>query len=535
MTVRRIVILGGGFGGVFAAKHLHRRAGSDVHVELISQNNFFVFQPLLSEVAGGSIQPADAVSPLRSFLPGVAVRVAEVRKVDFAAKTVHVTSGRGDEITAVPYDQLVIAVGQIVDLSRTPGLAERALIMKDVLDAFRIRNHVLQCLEDADAVTDSVRKSRLLTFVVVGGGFTGVEVIGEVQELIRKSLKYYPNLRPAEIRIVLIQHGSRILPELAEPLAAYAADTLRRRGIEIRLKTGVKSATVAGIETDGGELIDAETIIGAIGNAPSPLTRSLPVPLDHGRIVVDRCFKVQGLDDVWALGDNASIPLGDPAAPNVAYAPPLAQFAVREAKVLAQNILAHLKGEMPQPFAYRSLGTMASLGGRSGVADILGVRITGFFAWAAWRTFYLSLLPSIATRVRVAMDWLLDLVISRNLAEIRTTQSPSRYIRFLAGDLVIEPGVDPGGLYVVISGTFDSDTPAPSGEGAAALSRRLGPGDTFGLPASGESSAAQDRVCAREDSMVYFVEKNDLKRLATVTVLLAKHGQTIAGNQRESA
>ncbi len=468
MASRRIVILGGGFGGVFTAKHLRSRAGSDVHVELISRNNFFVFQPLLSEVAGGSIQPADAVSPLRAFLPGVAVRVAEVRRIDVAAKSVHVTIGRGEEITTVPYDQLVIAVGQIVDLSRTPGLADRALVMKDVTDAFRIRNHVLQCLEEADALSDAVRRKRLLTFVVVGGGFTGVEVIGEMQDLIRASLKYYPNLRPDEIRIVLIQHGSRILPELPERLAEYAADALRRRGIEILLETGVKSASVRGVETDGGTLIDAETIIGAIGTAPSPLMRSLPVPLEHGKIVVDRCLKVQGLTDVWALGDNAHIPLGDPSGANVAYAPPLAQFAVREAKVLAQNILAHLRGETPKPFAYRSLGTMASLGARSGVADILGVRITGFFAWAAWRTFYLSLLPSMATRVRVAMDWFLDLIIRRNIAEIRVTLSLSRDIRLLAGDMVLEPGVDPGGLYVVTSGAFDREAPAASGEGTAA-------------------------------------------------------------------
>ena len=527
-TSRRIVILGGGFGGVFAAKQLRRRAGSDVQIELISQNNFFVFQPLLSEVAGGSIQPADAVSPLRLFLPGVRVRVAEVRKVDFSAKTVHLTVGRGDQIKTVPYDQLVIALGQIVDLSRTPGLSDRAFVMKDVMDAFRIRNHVLQCLEDADETTDSTRRSRLLTFVVIGGGFTGVEVIGEVQELIRKSLKYYRNIQPEDIRIVLIQHDARILVELPERLAEYAANTLRRRGVEILLKTGVKSASVSGIETDGGNLIDAETVIAAIGNAPSPLMRSLPLPLDRGKIVVDRCLRVQGVDDVWALGDNAHIPLGDPSDPKVTYAPPLAQFAVREAKALAQNILAHLKGDKPKPFEYRSLGTMASLGGRTGVADILGVRITGFFAWAAWRLFYLSLLPSMATRIRVATDWVLDLIVSRSIAEIRTTQSLSRYIRFLAGDLVIEPGVDPGGLYVVISGAFDSENPAASGEGAPVQSRRLGPNDCFGLAVGDKTGSDNERITACEDSTVYFVDRSDLKRLATVSALIKQGNGTQA-------
>jgi len=527
-TSRRIVILGGGFGGVFAAKQLQRRAGRDVDIELISRNNFFVFQPLLSEVAGGSIQPADAVSPLRAFLHNVRVRVAEVRKVDFSAKTVHVTVGRGDEITTVPYDQLVIALGQIVDLSRSPGLSERAFVMKDVMDAFRIRNHVLQCLEDADETTDPVRKSRLLTFVVIGGGFTGVEVSGEVQDLIGKSLKYYGNIRPEEVRIVLIQHGSGILPELPDHLAEYATDKLRRRGIEMLLNTGVKSASVSGVETDGGDTIDAETIIAAIGNAPSPLVRSLPIELDRGKIVVDRCLRVQGLDDVWALGDNAHIPLGDPGDPKAAYAPPLAQFAVREAKVLAQNILAHLKGDTPKPFEYRSMGTMASLGARTGVADILGVKITGFFAWAAWRTFYLSLLPSMATRIRVAMDWLLDLVVSRSIAEIRATQAASGYIRFLAGDLVVEPGVDPGGLYVVISGAFNSETPE------ADQSRTLGPNTCFGMAVGGEAGSDQERITAREDSTVYFVEQSDLKRLAMVTALI-KQGDGTKASARSDA
>lgn len=519
--MRKIVILGGGFGGVFTAKHLQRRAGSDVEIELISKHNFFVFQPLLSEVAGGSIQSADAVSPLRSFLRGVGVRVGEVRKVDVATKTVHVTAGLGDEIAAVSYDQLVIAVGQVVDLSRTPGLAERAFVVKDVIDAFRIRNQVLQCLEAADVATEPTRRARLLTFVVVGGGFTGVEVVGEIQELIRTSLKFYRNLQSEKVRIVLIQHGGRILPELPEQLASYATEKLRRRGIEILVKMGVKSASLNGIETDTGAVIEAETIIGAIGNAPAPLTRALPVPLEHGKIVVDRYLRVQGLKDVWALGDNAKIPLGDPSDPSVAYAPPLAQFAVREAKVLSRNILGHLNGGTLEPFSYRSLGTMASLGGRTGVADILGVTFTGFLAWFIWRGFYLSLLPSLATRIRVATDWTLDFIVRRNIAEIRATQPPSRYIQYLAGDLVLEPGIDPDGLYIVIAGSFEGQR-SPPADGGDEMAAIFGPGDSFGAPLGDERCATVNHVTARENSTVYFVEQSDAQRLAMVSRLLKR-------------
>lgn len=523
----RIVVLGGGFGGVFAAKHLRRRAGSDVRIELISRHNFFVFQPLLPEVAGGSIHPGDAATPLRRFLPGVTVMVAEIRKIDFAAKMVHVTLGRGSEITTVPYDQLVIALGQVVDLSRTPGLADRAFVMKDVLDAFHIRNHVLGCLEDADATTEPQRKRCLLTFVAIGGGFTGVETIGEVQELIRKSLRYYPNVRADEIHTILVQYGSRILPELPEHLAAYAADQLRRRGVEILLDTGVKAATPTGVETDGGRSIDAETVIAAIGNAPSPLIRSLPLPLDRGGIVVDRHMRVQGQEDVWALGDDAHIPLGDPKGDDVAYAPPLAQFAFREAKVLARNIIAHLENRPLTAFEYRSLGTMAALGGRSGVADVMGVRITGFLAWAAWRLFYLSLLPGIATRMRVAVDWLLDLIVSRSIAEFRDSQSASRQIRFRAGDLVIEPGIDPGGLYVVTAGMFEvganpNDAAAEGPDDRALPPRKVGPGGHFGMSLDGAATSTNEWVRASEDSTACFVGKDDLQRLAVVSALIER-------------
>lgn len=532
----RVVVLGGGFGGVFTAKHLRRNAGSDVEIVLVSRHNFFVFQPLLAEIAGGSINPGDGVTPLRRFLPGVAVMVAEVREIDLGAKKVAVTLGRDSGIRTVPYDQLVIALGQVVDLSRTPGLADRALVMKDLMDAFHIRNQVLGCLERADVATEPRRKQSLLTFVVIGGGFTGVETIGEVQELIRKSLKYYPNIRSDEIRTILIQHGARILLELPEHLATYAADQLRRRGIEIRLNTGVEAATPTGIETDGGPPIDAETVVAAIGNAPSPLVQSLPVARERGRIVVDRHMRVQGQEDVWALGDDAQIPLGDPQGDHVAYAPPLAQFAVREAKVLARNIQAQLEGRPLTAFEYRSLGTMASLGGRRGVAEVMGVRVTGFTAWVAWRLFYLGLLPGIATRIRVAADWLLDLMVSRSIAEVRAAQPGSGQVRFRAGDLVVEPGIDPGGLYVVTAGRFEvgADPSATAAEGPddRAPLRKVGPGGHFGMPLNGAATATGEWVRASEDSIAYFVGKDDLQRLAMVSALIeAKPGADPSGQK----
>ena len=389
-----------------------------------------------------------------------------------------------------------------------------------------IRNQVLGCLEDADATTEPRRRQSLLTFVAIGGGFTGVETIGEIQELIRKSLKFYPNIRPDEIRTILIQHGPRILPELPEHLATYAADQLRRRGIEIRLNTGVTAATAAGVETGIGPRIDAETIIAAVGNAPLPLMQSLPGAMEHGRIVVDPHMRVHGQKDVWALGDDAHIPLGGSSGDNVAYAPPLAQFAFREAKVLARNIVAHLENRPLKAFEYRSLGTMASLGGRRGVADILGIRISGFPAWVAWRLFYLSLLPGIATRMRVAADWLLDLLVSRSIASVRAAQPGSRQVRFLAGDLVIEPGVDPGGVYIVTAGIFEvgADPNAAGGslDDRAPPPRKVGAGGHFGMSLNDAATATNEWVRASEDSIAYFVDKDDLQCLAMVSALIER-------------
>ena len=237
-----MVIVGGGFGGVFTAKHLRRRAGGEVDIELISRNNFFVFQPLLPEVAGGNIHPADAVSPLRLFLPGVSVRVATCGRSTYRRRPCMSPPTAIADITVVPYDQLVIALGQVVDLSRTPGLADRALVMKDVVDAFEIRNQVLGCLEDADTERTPRRKRRLLTFVVVGGGFTGVETIGEMQELIRKTLRHYPCIRPDEVRIILIQHGPANSAGVAGTpggLCGGRASPARRRDLlKIRRSTG---------------------------------------------------------------------------------------------------------------------------------------------------------------------------------------------------------------------------------------------------------------------------------------------------------
>ena len=337
MTLR-VVVLGGGFGGLFSAREIKKRLKDNVSVELINDQNFFVFQPLLPEIAAGSIAAPHAVSPLRFLLKNVAVRKARVHRVDFEKKHVVVFQGVQRRPTVVPYDHLVIALGQSVDLSDTPGMADHALTMKTLDDAERLRAHIIEKLEHADITQLPEVKKEALTFCVIGAGFSGIETVGEMKELIDRSLKYYPNISPDEIRVVVVEFADRILGELPKALGDYAKAHLEKRGIEVLLKTGVASATGTRMFTTNGLEVPTRTIVATIGNAPSKIVANMDLPKLHGRIAVRRDLSVEGQDRVWALGDCALIPMKDDPEARSDYAPPTAQFAVREAVTIAKNI-----------------------------------------------------------------------------------------------------------------------------------------------------------------------------------------------------
>src|SRR5262245_29313373 len=370
---KKVLVIGGGFGGVFAAKALAKLGRGQLDVELVNRNNYFVFQPLLPEVAASTIHSADPVVPLHQLLRGVQVRLAEVMGIDFACKTVTVVQGTRRAPVDLAYDELVIGLGTSVDLKRFPGLPEHALTMKDLADAHRLRTHVIGCLETADVTEDQAAKRQLLTFVVVGACFSGVETVSELRELVRHALKYYPNIRPDEIRFYLIEYANRILPNFPADLAAYATRQLEKQGIEVMTGIGTKSATGTAVELADGRLISTSTIVATIGNGPHPLVEALGLDMKWGRIKTDRFMRVPSLDGVWALGDSALIPLVDaPAEDPDHYATQTAQFAVREGRQLAANILAKIDGKALKPFAYTSKGSLASLGMSKAVADVYG-------------------------------------------------------------------------------------------------------------------------------------------------------------------
>jgi NADH dehydrogenase len=421
---KRIVILGGGFAGAYTALYLEKRLAGmpDVEVQLLSKENFVLFTPMLHEVAGSDLSVTDIVQPLRKMLRHTRILIVDIQAIDLVKKRVRVLqehSGRSIEVT---YDYVVLALGAVTNFYRTPGLEEHALTMKTLGDAILTRNRAIELLDMADDVADESIRNAVLTVVVAGGGFAGVETAGAVNDLMRETMKLYPNLKEDMLRVVVVDPGEVLLPELSESLGRYAEKQLRRRGVEVRLKTKVDAYDGSEVVLSDGTKIVSRTLIWTAGITPPPLLSSLPCRLERGRVVANDCLQVPDWPGVWALGDCALVP--DPFNPGKFY-PPTAQHAVRQASVLASNIAAAMRGEAPQPFKFKIIGLLATIGRRTGVAEILGVRFSGIIAWWLWRGIYLGKLPGLQKKVRVAIDWMLDLIFSKDIVELPTLRSPT--------------------------------------------------------------------------------------------------------------
>lgn len=421
MTTARILILGGGFAAIATAQRLERglRPG-EARITLISRENFSLFTPMLPEVSSGEIDVRHIVTPVRSQLRRTEFILGEVRKIDCEKKIVtFVHTLRGDEAT-VEYDQLVIALGSVISTYNLPGVAERVFALKTLEDAGILRNRFMWLLELADSTTNDEERRRLLTMAVIGGGFTGVEATGEMVELFYDVRRFFPNVRKSDIRIALIEGGPTLLAGLPAKMGTYALGNLRKRGVEVLLGDGVKCADDDGLELASGRRIETRTIVWSAGVRVSPIVQQTNLPhTKHGAIVVERDMSVQGFPGVWAIGDCAAIPDGAGS-----FFPQTAQHAIREGPVLAENILASLRGAATRPFRYVSLGMMASLGGRKAVAELPGKRVlTGFAAWFLWRSYYLSRLPGLERKLRVAFDWTLELLFARDISELRVYSS----------------------------------------------------------------------------------------------------------------
>lgn len=419
----QILILGGGFGGLYAAMHLEKTLARDPNVEvtLINRDNFFLFTPMLHEVAASDLDLTHIVNPVHKLLRRVKFFAGDVEAIDLPGRRVVVSHGFDHHHHDLPYDHLVIALGSITNFFNLPGLQERALTMKSLGDAINLRNRLIALLEEADTECCANIREPLLTFVVAGGGFAGVETIAAVNDFVRDALKFYPNLHEHHLRMVLVHPGPVILPELGEKLGAYAQKKLAARKVDIRVNTRVTGISDRGVELSDGTFLAANTLVWTAGTSPNPLLETLPCTKERGRLPVNEYLEVPEWSGVWALGDCAVVPDRKTGK----ACPPTAQHALREGKILAHNLAAAIRGGQKKPFVFDTIGQLAAIGRRTGVANIMGINFSGFIAWWLWRTIYLGKLPRLEKKLRVALDWTLDLLFSKDIVQFMTFRAPT--------------------------------------------------------------------------------------------------------------
>ena len=423
--MKRIVVLGGGFAGVAVARRLEKKLRRDeAEIAIVSRDNFTLFTPMLPEVSSGGLEARHVATPIRAQVHRTTFVLGEIAAIDLDARSVEARHPLTGEVTRLEYDHIVLALGSVTSTFNIPGVAEHTLPLKTLEDAETLRNRIIAALEQAVVTPPGPDRDRLMTFVVVGGGYTGCECAGELVDFFRSIIRYYAGLKLADVRMILIESGQALLKDLPAAMGRYTTRNLARRKVELMLGDGVAHIDEVGITLQSGTRIATANVVWSAGVRPSPVLKDLP-GVEHARnggLVVNRDMSVIGREGVWALGDCAWIPAKENAEQSdvTAWYPATAQHAIREGPSLADNIVAALRGEPTNPFRYTSLGTMASLGARRGVAALPGgFVLTGFLAWFLWRTYYLARLPGLDRRLRVTLDWTLGLIFPRDIAELR--------------------------------------------------------------------------------------------------------------------
>lgn len=452
-----VVIAGGGFAGVYCARSLAKELGPEAlsRVAIISDHNFMVFQPMLPEVCGSSLAPRHVVNAVRVLCRKVSVLRGDITAIDLKAKLLKLNAGPFTNQVNVRFNHLVLAVGGVVDLSRVPGMPEHAFLMKSLGDAQQLRGALIDRFEEALLQTDPEVKRRLLTFVVVGGGFSGVETTGQIIDLLRGINRFYPGIAQPDFRVILVHSSPHLLPEISESLGIYAEQALRKRGIEIILNARVSAMTASKVHLQDGRIIETHTVVSTVGNAPHPLIINLckanGLEQIKGRVETDPTLQVKGVEGLWAAGDCAVVPREGGGT-----CPPTAQFAYRQGVLLGKNIARSLKNKPLEPFTFKGIGELASIGHRTAVAEVFGLKFSGFIAWFMWRTIYLMKLPGLERKLRVMIDWTLDLFFPRDMILMRS--QPTRVLKEVhleKGDQLFHAGEPAFSFYIVKSGRID--------------------------------------------------------------------------------
>jgi NADH dehydrogenase len=422
----RIVIVGGGYVGMYTALGLQKKLRSgEASVTVIDPQPHMTYQPFLPEAAAGSIEPRHVVAPLRKVLKRCHVVTGRVTKIEHSRKivTAELSDGHVEEIE---YDVLVSALGAISRTLPIPGLAEVGIGMKTIGEAIYVRNHVLSRLDQAASTNNADLRKKLLSFVVIGGGFAGIETLAELEDMTRYALRYYEGVKPEEMNWVLVEAMGRIMPEVSAKLGAWTVEALEKRGIKIYLDTRVKSLEGGHVILDDGTEFDSDTIIWTAGMKANPVLRNTDLPLDErGRVRCTAAMQVQGLEGVWAAGDCSAVPdLSRTEEDPTATCVPNAQHAIRQSKLLSKNIVAQMRGQKPKDYFHKYLGSVAGLGLYKGVADVFGLRFKGVIAWFMHRTYHVMFMPTVNRKLRVLMDWTQALFYGREVVALGQINDP---------------------------------------------------------------------------------------------------------------
>ncbi len=507
-TKKQIVILGGGFAGVYTARCLERMLRpEEADICLVNRENYWVYQPMLPEVISGSIGLTDVVSPIRRLCPRTNLVMRDVEDIDLKARVVTVSPGFRPRQLKISYDYLVIALGEVTNFYGMPGMLENAMPFRTLADAIALRNHLIHVLEEADVEEDTELRRKLLTFVVGGGGFSGVEVLAEMNNFVREVKGSYLRLRDEPVRCVLVHSRDRILQEMAEPLALFAQKILKKRGVEMILKDRLVAATSEKAILKSGLEIPCKTIISTVPSGPIPVIAKLDCEKEKGSLVVNASLELAGhAGQVWGLGDCATIKTasGKPV-------PPTAQHATREATTCAMNIAAAIRGGQPSLFTFEGLGTLGSLGHGSAVAQIFGMKISGLAAWVLWRAIYLMKIPGIKSKFRISMDWFIHLLFPPDLAQTRMLQeSGIKNQHFEPGDVIFHQGDLGDNVYVIEKGECDV---VKEDGGARRVLATLRAGDYFGEMALLSDKTRNATIQAKTAMEVLLIPKGDFDTL----------------------
>ena len=505
---KQVLILGGGFAGVYTARRLEKLLRpEEACITLINRENYWVYQPMLPEVISGSIGLTNVVSPIRRLCPRTSLIMREVEVIDLQKQIVTISPGFRPRELQLKYDHLVIALGSVTDFHGMPGMVENAMPFRTLADAMVLRNHLIHVLEEADVEENPELRRQLLTFVVGGGGFSGVEVMAELNDFVRSVKKNYLRLCNEPHRCVIVQAGDRILPEMSETLAIFAQRILRKRGVEIILNDRVKSATSEKAILQSDNEIPCKTLISTVPSALPPVIQKLDCPNERGKLLVNTGLELKNYEGkVWALGDCACVKTV--AGTQV---PPTAQHAIREAAIAAINIAAAVRSGECAEFGFEGRGTLGSLGHGTAIAQICGVKLSGFLAWCLWRCVYLMKMPGLNRKVRIVADWLLHLLFPPELAQTKVAfESGIRKQHFEPGDIIFEQGDLGDNVYVIEEGECEV---LHEQKNEQKLLATLNRGECFGEMALLSDRTRNATIRARTIMNVSIIPKADFNKL----------------------